>query len=588
MFMCGVFGFAVKRERPADEVLAGLRDLEYRGYDSWGIAAASGDRLQVKKMVGPIAVETLGFAPTDLAIGHTRWATTGAVTALNAHPHLNEDQTVAAVHNGIIENYEPLKAGLIERGHRFQSETDTEVIAHLYEEAKENDSDPRSAFRAVWSQLSGLNAIVLLDLDARRLLFGRQGSPLAVGELSDGYAIASDGAALAGLCEKVVYLEDGWLGAISASKLELFDEEGRPLVPQWKRLSESDRSADDPHYPNRMSQEIHEQPEVLERLAASLPVPYRQAAELIKGAKNVFFLGCGTAHHAGQVGSSLFAAAGILAPAVLANEAAEFDQLVGNSTVLIVLSQSGETIDVIEPASRWQKRGAKIISLVNSPFSTLDRMANVTLHLQAGREKAVASTKAFSAMLAALTLLSAELSGRFSEGKRQVADAAAAARDYLSDDERQSVIGRLAKELAGKRDLFLLGRGTLRTIALEAALKVKEISYLHAEGMAAGELKHGTLALVEPGVPVVLFGDADQQSDTETTARELRARGAWVIGAGPSQLAVFDYYLPAAGQGLAGLIENALTAQWLAYHLSILKGVNPDRPRNLAKSVTVK
>ncbi len=530
----------------------------------------------------------MGFPPTDLAIGHTRWATNGGVTEANAHPHLNEDGKLAVVHNGIIENYQPLKERLLQCGHTFRSETDTEILVHLYEEARKKMADPQLAFRLVWEQLSGLNAVVLLDLSARRLFFGRSGSPLAIGRLKDGYVMASDGAALAGVADEAVYLEDGWFGFLGASEAEFFRADGERFLPDWRPITVLENSADDARFPHRTLQEIHDQPAVLERLAQSVKPQFFQAAALIRSARKVFVLGCGTAYYAGQIGSSLLAETGVFSSVILANESDKFDRFVDQTAVIIAVSQSGETIDLLEPLARWKKRGAKIIAVVNSPFSSLDRMADLTLHLKAGREKAVASTKAFTAQIGVLSLIAAELGDHFSEGKRELEMAGKSAKNRLTDQNWLAEVERLAVRLADKPNLFILGRGSQKIISLEAALKIKELSYLHAEGMAAGELKHGTLALIEPGVPSLLFFESGQEIETETTARELKARGGFTIGVGPAPSEVFDHYLPVKGVGLAGLVEAALVAQLLSYYLAVLRGNNPDRPRNLAKSVTVK
>lgn len=584
--MCGIYGFASRHPRRSNEILEALRDLEYRGYDSWGAAVLDGAAIFVRKNVGPVPQENVIDGQTTIGIGHTRWATHGGVTKENAHPHLDEFNRFAVVHNGIVENFTELKDRLVQK-RRFRSETDTEVIVHLYEEEREKQDDAFKAFRSVWSRLQGLNAVVLLDRLERRLFFGKKGSPLAIGKVDDGFSLSSDGVALAARVNFVAFLEDGWTGWLSAAECVVFSDSGKKIEPQWqdaRSLSIAEVTEGSGH---RMLIEMQQQPQVLRRLSVGSG-RYAEAAEMIRGADEVFLLGCGTAHHAALVGESLLLKNGVRARAVLANEAAVQTRFVNEQSLVLALSQSGETIDVIEPLTQWRGQGAKVLSLTNSPSSTIERMSDLTLPLQAGREKAVASTKAFTAKLAVLSLIEAELSGHFSQGKRLVESAAQVADDWFSSPVAESV-EELSQRLKIARDQFFLGRGIFWTLAREAALKVKEISYLHAEGMAAGELKHGTLALVEEGIPCFLFGSSEEQAETISTAMELKARGGYIIGVTPYESDVFDHHLPLPSEiGLPQWIVASIIGQMLAYHYAVALGRNPDRPRNLAKSVTVK
>ncbi len=586
--MCGIFGLVTSKKHPADEILAGLRDLEYRGYDSWGVTVEQNGRLETHKEVGPIKVESLHWQPTQLGIGHTRWATHGGVTVANAHPHLSADGQFAVVHNGIVENFLLLREELQNQGYSFRSETDSEVIVHLMVANYQQCGDVWQAWQQTWSRLTGLNAVVLLALRARRLFLGRRGSPLAVGRLADGYAVASDGAALASLTNQVLFLADGQLAQLSAEQAWFYQESGEVIMPVWRQISADTIDQDDGRFPHQMLREINQQPTVLHRLSQRAETELQPVVDRLVKAPAIYFLACGTAWHAALLGEQFLAAQGIASRTILASEASSFTRFIAEGTVVVVLSQSGETIDVVEPLIQWQARGAKVIAITNSPWSTLDRMADLKLQLAAGREKAVASTKAFMAKMALLFWLSQMISGHFSAGKCSVEAAAEVLDSLLRDQIWLGKIEQLAKELTNQPNLFLLGRGSFLPIALEAALKIKEISYLHAEAMAAGELKHGTLALIEAGVPCLLFGSAQQQTETITTALELKARGGWLVGIATQSDAVFDRSIILPEEPLAQLAAAALFSQLLAYHLAILRGNNPDRPRNLAKSVTVK
>ena len=590
--MCGVFGFALRSKQAGSVVLDGLRDLEYRGYDSWGIVALDGEKLFLQKEVGQIGQAKSTLPKSHLALGHTRWATHGGVTRANAHPHLDEKSRFAVVHNGIVENFSQLKEELLQMGHRFSSETDSEVLVHMYEVALENHSqhDPLSAFLNVWSELHGLNAVVVLDGKNDQLLFGKMGSPLALGRSENGWYIASDGMAFPPEVKKVCFLEDGWYGHISQSECRVFSADKKELQPEWKTLKRLQIDfLNERDFPHMMLKEITEQSLVLERISALPAEDFSRLTSVLRESKEIIFLGCGTAYHASLFGQQFFLQmAGRVSEALLASESSSRLQLVTSQTALVALSQSGETIDVIEPCTLAQKKKARLLSLVNAPYSTLYRMSDGVLLLNAGREKAVASTKAFTAKLALLYRLAAQIGGRdVSTEMEQVAQAVA------TTVKARKKIRSCAEQLVERNveHFFVLGKGLRSLVARETALKVKEISYIHAEGMSSSELKHGTLALIESGVPCLFFlpEDPRERSEIFSSIAEVKARGGLIIGCSSEPSELFDVFLPSEpGTEIASLFSQVIIGQLLAYELTVLKGLNPDRPRNLAKSVTVK
>jgi glucosamine--fructose-6-phosphate aminotransferase (isomerizing) len=587
--MCGIFGFVLGGDREASAVLEGLKYLEYRGYDSWGVAVADRDRVACEKAVGQIARAETHLPPSRAALGHTRWATHGGVTAANAHPHIDCKGRFALIHNGIVENYQELGAQLGSR-HRFLSQTDTEVLVHLLEEALETEPDLLEALLRVFRQVEGLSAVAVLDAQTGQVAMAKNGSPLALGWAPDGSYLASDPIALLAHTRKITFLEDGQAAALSPDGIRVYDvKTGSPLKPEIHDVSWDARRAGLDGYAHYMAKEIHEQPRIVRDMAERKTADVARLAAMIEEARDVYLIGCGTAYHAALSGRYMLAElAGRHTTAAAASEMSLILPLLGPDSLVIALSQSGETIDVLEAVRTARQRGATIASLVNAEGSALDRFADLSVLLECGPERCVLATKSYTAKLAVLHLLARTLAGAGDRGASELREASYRLESLLDREKVQETIGETARRIGDHQHLFVLGRHRNYPLALEAALKIKEVSYLHAEGFAAGELKHGVIALITNGTPcVVLAPDEDFRREALAAAAEVRARGAFVIGLSPRPEAEFDVTLPLSGC-TAAPYEIAATCQVLAYELALLRGCDPDKPRNLAKSVTVK
>jgi glutamine---fructose-6-phosphate transaminase (isomerizing) len=592
--MCGIFGYVGNRRDAADIVLSGLRLLEYRGYDSWGIAVAREDGMAVEKRVGKIGGATTALPSSTVGIGHTRWATHGGVTEANAHPHLDCGGRLALIHNGIVSNYRALRDPLVRAGHRFRSETDTEVVVHLLEQwlarTPEGPDQLPAALMAAFRQLEGLNAIVVLDVQTQQLAAAKSGSPLVLGWSDSGNLLASDPSALLTHTRRATFVEDGQAALVTVDSIRVFDvRTGHELAPIVNEIEWEAEATELVGHPDFMSKEIHEQPSVLRRIATGGANSARTLARFLDPADDVYVLGCGTAAHAAVVAHYLLAQiAGRRVTVVAASEFAHLSALLTERSAVLALSQSGETIDVIDAVHAARRRGARIAALVNVPGSTLWRLAECAVPLGAGPERCVLATKSFTAKLALLLRTACALAGESEAGESFVHGAADEVERLLADD-RRARIRAIAARLERHQHLFVLGRGVSYPLALEAALKIKEVSYLHAEGFAGGELKHGVIALIEPGTPCLVLVPRDEtQTDMLSGAMEVKARGAMLIGISPEPHEMFDEHIAVADLGPATAIVNTVPAQLLAYDLARLRGHDPDKPRNLAKSVTVK
>jgi len=592
--MCGIFGYVGRDQGTADIVLRALKKLEYRGYDSWGIAVGHGDQVVVQKQTGKIGEAVLDLPASGIGLGHTRWATHGGVTTYNAHPHLDCSRRLALVHNGIVSNYRELREPLARAGHRFLSETDTEVVAHLLEEClAETPIGPDqlvTATMTAFRRLQGLNAIAVLDVHTGQLAAAKSGSPLVLGWSEHGHMLASDYSALLEHTRRVTFVEDRRAVLLCGDTMRLFDaDSGCEVAPRITEVEWEAAATELSGYPDFMTKEIHEQPAVLRRIAGGWADHARQLAAMIHEARDVFAVGCGTAGHAALAAQYLLArVAGRRVTVASGSEFPYLGDFVGDGALMIAFSQSGETIDVIEAARAARERGARIAALVNVEGSSLWRMADLAVPLGAGPERCVLSTKSFTAKLAILLMTAHALAGRADAGVALVRDAADEIERLLTDGRRDA-IRQIADVLHRREHLFVIGRGPSYPMALEAALKVKEVSYIHAEGFAGGDLKHGVIALIEPGTPCLVLAPRDETyDDIMSGALQVKARGGLLIGVSPEPHEAFDYHIPVADLGPATAIVNAPPAQILGYYLALLRGHDPDKPRNLAKSVTVK
>ncbi len=588
--MCGIVG-CVAEEPVAGILLEGLRRVEYRGYDSAGMATISGGTLAVRKGVGRVSEieqsQRLSGLKGNVGMAHTRWATHGGVTDANAHPHASCREAVAVIHNGIIENYVPLKKSLLARGHRFRSETDTEVISHLVEDEYKRTGDPVKATIAATKKLKGQYAVAVMFQDRPDVMVGaRKDAPLIVGVGDGKMFLASDVLAFIGHTDSTIFLDNYEVVEITKDGARIFGREGKevrrkPTQVAWE-LSDVSKS-DFAHYTLK---EINEQPRTVLSASVQEPGKVEEFARAIRKAKSLYITASGTSYHAGLLMKfRLNKEAKIRVDTVVAGELKEHTGFLGRGSVVVALSQSGETADVMEAVKEAKKHGAKIYSIVNAAGSTLARESDCVLLLNCGPEVGVAATKSFTAQVVVANLVvDAVLGKKRSNGFKELSEAVTEA---LKCDER---VRDLVHEYRNRPDFYFVARGYESPVAMEGALKLKELSYIHAEGMPASELKHGTLALIEKGTPVVVLNPSgENHDDSLSNAEELRARGADVIGVSDEKDEVYKHFVhvPRVQPKFTPIVE-AIPLQLLAYHMSVAKRNDPDYPRNLAKSVTVK
>ena len=591
--MCGIIGYCGK-QAAAPIVFEGLRRVEYRGYDSAGMATLSDGRLFVTKDIGKLEdIENrhnLSSLPGNTAIGHTRWATHGRVTQANAHPQCDSAGTIAVVHNGIIENYQELRQHLISNGHHFTSETDTEVIPHLIEEEMKKVDSLEAAVLAVAPKLEGSYAfLVISSRDSDKIVATRKDNPLAIGVGEQGYFAASDAMAFSGLANQLLPLADTEVAVLTAKGIELFDAAGNKLEKKARHLDLQWCDSDKQGYQFFMLKEIMEQPQTVEAAINQDKELFTKVAMDILRAGQVIVTACGTSRYAALVGRYLFSKVGRkFCDVVMASEFHYFADSVDKNTVVLAVSQSGETLDVIEGVKRARDAGAQVISIVNRPYSQLSEMSHQVINLNCGPELCVAATKSFVSQLVVFYLLSFSMTNSFDKAAvnlRSISHKVAKTIEWNNDK-----LGQLSQELKATKDFYYIARGINFAIASEGALKLKEISYIHAEGMPAGELKHGTLALIEPGTPLaVICPDDYTYRETLSNAMEAKSRGAYIIAVSDKNNEIYDFWvkIPKVDELLYPII-TVVPLQLLAYHLAVSRGYDPDRPRNLAKSVTVK
>jgi glutamine---fructose-6-phosphate transaminase (isomerizing) len=607
--MCGIVGI-IGTEGVAEGLVDGLRRLEYRGYDSAGVATLVGGRIERRRAAGKLANLDRRLREAPLAgaigIGHTRWATHGGVNERNAHPHATD--RVAIVHNGIIENYADLRDEMRALGHKMESETDTEIVAHLVTHHLDQGLAPEAAVAATLRRLTGAFSLALLFAGHDDLLIGaRRGTPLAIGWGEGAMYFGSDAMALAPFTNRITYLEDGDWAVLTRTGATVRDAEGRTVDRPTRISSATGALIGKDGYRHYMLKEIYEQPQVIGDTLNAFVSPSAGRVVLpdlpfdLSAAPRLTIVACGTAHLAGAVAKYWFEKIARLPVEIdVASEFRYREAPLPPGGVALFVSQSGETLDTLEALRHCRRQGQKILSIVNVPESTIARESDAVLQTLAGPEIGVASTKAFTTQLVVLACLAvavARARGHLDAGEEArlctaLREVPARVADVLAHDE---TIRDLAQEIALARDVLYLGRGTAFPIALEGALKLKEISYIHAEGYAAGEMKHGPIALIDETVPVIVVAPPDPVlfEKTASAVQEVTARGGRVLllsdAAGCARLAdraTWTVPLPACDPLVAPMIY-ALPVQLLAYHVAVVKGTDVDQPRNLAKSVTV-
>jgi glucosamine--fructose-6-phosphate aminotransferase (isomerizing) len=605
--MCGIVGI-LGRSEVAGQLVDALRRLEYRGYDSAGVATVELGRLERRRAEGKLTNLELRLASEPLAgitgIGHTRWATHGKPVERNAHPHMND--RVAVVHNGIIENFQELREELSAKGYKFETETDTETVLHLVTDYLKGGEKPVTAARLTLARLRGAFALGMIFAGDENLMIGaRNGPPLAVGHGEGEMYLGSDAIALAPFTDTVTYLEDGDWAVLTRSSVEIFDGEGRKVARQKIKSQASSLLVDKGNHRHFMLKEIHEQPEVISHTLGNYldmaggKARFPDLGVDLKKVGRVTISACGTAYYAGLVGKYWLERLARLPVEIdVASEFRYREVPLDPKGLAIFVSQSGETADTLATLRYCKEAGQKIASICNVRTSTIARESNALLPTLAGPEIGVASTKAFTCQLsvfAALALAAGRARGVLTEAtEHKVVDALMEVPRHISTilrEEAQFV--ELAHMLSKARDVLYIGRGMSYPIALEGALKLKEISYIHAEGYAAGELKHGPIALIDENVPVVVVAPEDDLFEkTVSNMQEVAARGGQIIlvtDADPAKVGTAvaaTIRLPKAHPFAMPLIA-AVPMQLLAYHTAVLMGTDVDQPRNLAKSVTV-
>ncbi len=597
--MCGIVGYSGPKE-PLPILLGGLSRLEYRGYDSAGIAILNNNDLIVEKKEGKLSslVQHLEGKTIkgNIGIGHTRWATHGVPSDKNAHPHSDNQNEFAIIHNGIVENYSEMKNELIEQGYTFSSDTDTEVVA--VELSKEWSGDLLETVLNVAKKLEGTYALVVTTVKQPDVIVaGRMMSPLVLGVGDDEVFLASDSAAILEHTNKMIFLENGDFVKIENGHFELFDINKNKIsreiqVIDWE-VSEAEKGGHD-HF---MYKEILEQPEVIERtisgrlagIESDIPISKEEAQKFEK----IWIVACGTAYHAGLFGKDLFEKVlGVPVSVELASEFRYREPIVGKNDLGIVISQSGETMDTIAATELLKENDAHVLAFVNVVGSSLARMADSVLYLHVGPEIGVASTKAYLGMLIGQLLVAKhwDEENKLNISYDEINELPKLIQETLNCEDQ---IKSLSKKISKKKDIYFIGRGLDYALAAEGALKLKEISYLHAEALAAGELKHGTLALIEDDTPVIVTASQNHLLDkTTSNVQEVIARGAYVISIGDNTSKKLEdisneyVTLPTTSEVLSTII-SIIPLQFIAYHVANLNGESIDQPRNLAKSVTV-
>jgi len=590
--MCGIYGYIGSKS--AHEVITdGLKRLDYRGYDSWGVAVMNEKDIEVTKDVGLVkSIEETAAKHSHIGIGHTRWATHGAVTVLNAHPHLSTDKTFTLAQNGIVENFKELKDDLVKKGYKFESQTDTEVIVRLIEEEMKTLPNIHDAIIKTFRKLTGRNTIIVLTHKGE-IIAARNGSPLVIGQnskTSEMY-VSSDTLSFAPYVDEILVMENMQIVYLTENKIKAHDmAKGTDFDPQFEKLDVKNSIVDKAGYEHYMLKEIHETPESISAILHSNTEKYLSLAGLLKTSRTVYTMGSGSAGvAAAQIAFYLRQNSKLNAISLIGAEAQEYFPLFTKDDVIIVPSQSGETADVLEVLEVIKKKGTHIVSYVNMPGSMITRMSEIGFLAEAGPEVCVMSTKVFTSQIAWGYYVSKYIMGNKDLGEKELITLTKTMKGYLEDKKNHDALIELAKMLKEKHDIFLLGKYQNFAVMHEGMIKLIEGTYKHAHALPAGDLKHYAITLIEQGVPVIaVYGDDIANSDIENAISQVKARGATVIGVGPIRHGNLDHFLRIPNTGETQAIMNIIPLQLLAYYLAKELGNSIDKPRNIAKSVTVK
>jgi len=585
--MCSIIGYS-GNEIAAPIIVNGLKRMEYRGYDSVGVATESENQIELKKGIGKVnevnSKMQLDTLPGKIGIGHTRWATHGKVTELNAHPHPSNSGKIAIVHNGIIENFEELKKQLESEGYDFKSDTDSEIIANLLQKNYESTKNVKDTILKTVSEIKGHYAFVAM-FENGQLAAARFHEPLIVGVGQENVFLSSDVLGFIEYTDNAIYMKSRNFIILDNEDFQIFDFDGKNAEYEITKVSKEFGDAYKGDYAHFTLKEIYEQPDVILKAGEKTVGDIEKAAKYIKNAKNIYITGSGTSYNSALIAKQIFSKyVKIKSEPIISSELQFSPEIIEDGSVLIAISQSGESADVLEAVRIARKLNCKIISIVNLLTSSLVRKSDITLGMNCGPEIGVAATKSFTAQLVILYKIVQKLSSSITIDFEKFAESVA------KIIENPVNIQKIANELKNVSDIYILGRGINYPIAIESALKLKELTYIHAEGIAGGELKHGPLALMDSDVFVIIINPNDSTyADTLTSAREIKARGAKIIGISDIESDIYDHWIeiPKINEILYPISE-IIPIQLLSYYSALEKDTDPDYPRNLAKSVTVK
>ncbi|MBA4461699.1 MAG: glutamine--fructose-6-phosphate transaminase (isomerizing) [Nitrosopumilaceae archaeon] len=585
--MCSIIGYSGD-DIAAPIIVKGLRRMEYRGYDSVGVATESNNQIELKKGVGKVeevnSKVNLEQLPGKIGIGHTRWATHGKVTDANAHPHPSTSGKIAIVHNGIIENFVELKENLKNEGFIFQSDTDSEVIANLLQKNFELSKNVKDAMLKTISELKGHYSFIAM-FENGQLAAARFHEPLIIGVGKNNYFLSSDVLGFIEQTDEAIYMDNGNFAIINQDQIQILDFQGNEIKPEITKVSKEFADVYKGDYAHFTLKEISEQPETIFKAGENTKNSIKEVSDYLKHSRNIYLTGSGTSYNASLVAKYLLAKyAKIKSESIISSELQFSPDSIEPNSIVIAISQSGESADVLEAVNIAKKNDCKIISIINSMTSTLSRESDIVIGMNCGPEIGVAATKSFTSQLIILYKIIQELNGDVEIDLDEISSSIS---KILEEHNNIKKIANALKEIS---DIYVLGRGIHYPIAIESALKIKELTYIHAEGIAGGELKHGPLALMDDNVFVIIINPEDSTyQDTLTSAREIKARGAKIIGISDKESDAYDYWvkIPKTSE-LTYPIAETIPIQLLSYYCALEKDTDPDYPRNLAKSVTVK
>lgn len=591
--MCGIFAY-IGEKNAAPILLEGLKRLEYRGYDSWGMAVLDNQSIFVRKKAGKISTieHADDFPKSHTGIAHTRWATHGGITDINAHPHSSSDHNFVLAQNGIVQNYETLREQLLQKKYQFISETDTEVIVRLIEDKLKLTENLQEAIRLATLDLEGRNTIIVLAKDGR-IIASRNGSPLVVGlnEKSDEVFISSDTLSFAPFAQKMIVIDNGQMIVCQGKNIQIFDTKtSKNVKPKIEMIDIKSDKVDKEGHPHFLIKEIFDTPKAIKQLIRQDRHEFEKLSQAIHEANRVYTVGSGTAGvAAAQIAYYLREVGKINAVGLIGADAQEYYPLFTSRDLIIAPSQSGETADVLEVLEMAKKKNMRIASYVNMPGSMMTRMSDFKFMAQAGPEISVVSTKIFTSQIAWGYLVAKTVTGDYEDGLQKLNHFMNTLQTYLHDEKNHGAIVNLAEKLENEHDVFMLGKGQNFFMIKEGMVKLIECTYKHAHAMPAGDLKHYAITLMQPGATVIVaVSDDHARSDVVNAINEVKARGSTVIGISHKPEKCFSHHIQVPDTGETSAMMNVIPLQLLAYYLGIELGNDVDKPRNIAKSVTVK